>query len=158
MTFYGDPFKDAEGWSEENQIGRLWNRFNILWDKGGEWKEHVVDRGVAYEVHVEPEEYPETKEFYVMVGVQVEAVEPLPLELSLKVLPPTAYAAFTLKGSEITSNWPERIYREWLPNSAYEEAHKFTVERYGPNFKGMDDPESEMEVWVPIRPKQGAVG
>jgi AraC family transcriptional regulator len=158
MTFYGDPFRDTEGWSEENKIGRLWNRFNAFWDKGGEWLKHVVDPSVGYEVHIEPEDYAETKEFYVMVGVQVEAVDTLPLELSLKVLPSTTYAVFTLKGSEITSNWPDKIYKEWLPNSAYEEAHKFTVERYGPTFKGMDNPESELEVWVPIRPKTDVVG
>ncbi len=24
MVFYGNPFEEAEGWSQENQIGRLW--------------------------------------------------------------------------------------------------------------------------------------
>lgn len=156
MTFYGDPFKDTEGWSEENEIGRLWNRFNAFWDEGGEWRRHVADPSVAYEVHIEPEEYTKTKEFYVMVGVQVGEVHPLPLELSFKMLPSTTYAVFTLKGSEITSNWPDTIYKEWLPTSGYEEAYKFTVERYGPSFEGMKDPDSELEVWVPIRPKKGA--
>jgi AraC family transcriptional regulator len=154
MSFYGDPFKDAEGWSEENEIGRLWHRFNVFWDKGGEWREHVVDPGVAYEVHIEPEDYSETNCFYVMVGVQVEEVEHLPLELVFRVLPSTTYAVFTLKGSEITSNWPDEIYEQWLPSSAYEEAQKFTIERYGPGFRGMDDPESKLDICVPIRPKQ----
>jgi hypothetical protein len=38
-----------------------------------------------------------------------------------------------------------------LPHSAYEEAHTFTVGYYGPNFKGMDDPESEWEIHVSVR-------
>ena len=151
MVFYGDPFTDAEGWSQENEIGKLWQRFNAVWDAKRDLIKNVVDPHVGYEVHIKPEEYAETKNFYVMVGVEVDKVEPLPLELSLKLLPPTTYAVFSLKGSEITSNWPDRIYKEWLPNSAYEEAHKFTIECYGPDFKGMDDPESEIEIHVPVK-------
>jgi AraC family transcriptional regulator len=87
-----------------------------------------------------------------MVGVEVSDLEGLPLELSIKVLPAGTYAVFTLQGTEITSNWPDTIYKGWLPQSGYEEAHKFTVERYdGERFKGVDDPESELEIWVPIR-------
>jgi DNA gyrase inhibitor GyrI len=55
--------------------------------------------------------------------------------------------------SEITSNWPDKIYREWLNHSTYEEAHRFTVEYYGSNFRGMDDLESELEIHVPVRPR-----
>jgi AraC family transcriptional regulator len=153
-VFYGDPFESPGGWSEENEIGKLWRRFNTLWDAKRDLIKNVTNPNVGYEVHIEPEEYAETKNFYVMVGVQVDRVEPLPLELSFKVLPATTYAVFTLKGREITSDWPDRIYREWLPNSAYEEAYKFTVEYYGPNFKGMGDPESELEIHVPVKPKQ----
>jgi len=155
MVFYGDPVGSAGGWSQENEIGKLWTRFNTFWDAKQELIRNVVAPNVGYEVHIEPEEYAETRNFYVMVGVQVDKVQPLPLELSFKVLPATTYAVFTLRGSEITSNWPDRIYQEWLPNSAYEEAHKFTVEYYGPGFKGMDDPESELEIHVPVKPKQG---
>jgi len=156
MVFYGDPFKDTEGWSEENEIGKLWGKFNAVWDRGGEWTEGVVDPNVGYEVHIEPEDYAETKAFYVMVGVQMEEVRRLPLELFIKVLPSTTYAVFTLKGSEIASNWPDKIYKEWLPESDYEEAYKVTIERYGPSFQGTDDPESELEIWVPVRPKRDA--
>jgi hypothetical protein len=60
---------------------------------------------------------------------------------------------FTAKGSEVTSNWPDKIYKEWLPHSAYEEAHKVTLEYHGLNFKGMDDAESEWEIHVPVGPR-----
>jgi AraC family transcriptional regulator len=153
MVFYGDPFRGAESWSQENEIGRLWKRFNALWDAKRDLIRSVSVSDAGYEVHIEPEEYDETKNFYVMMGVQVDRVEPPPLELSFKVLPATTYVVFTLRGSEIRSNWPSRIYKEWLPDSSYEEAHKFTVEYYAPNFSGMDDPESELEVHVPVRPR-----
>jgi AraC family transcriptional regulator len=151
MGFYGDPFQGGEGWSQENEIGKLWNRFNTLWDAKQEQIPNIVDPNVGYEVHIEPAEYGETKRFYVMVGIEVSQAAFAPLELSFKVLPPTTYALFTLKGPEIRSNWPDAIYKEWLPGSGYEEAFKFTVERYGEKFRGPEDPESELEILVPIR-------
>ena len=154
MVFYGDPFAGGEGWSQENEIGRLWGRFNRFWDDRQADIRHVVDGSVGFELHVEPVEYAETKCFYVMVGVEISDLAGLPLELSVKVLPAGTYAVFTLRGPEITSNWPDAIYKGWLPGSGYEEAHKFTVERYdGERFKGVQDPESELDIWVPVKKK-----
>jgi len=146
MVFYGDPFKKERGWSQENEIGKLWKRFVP--------KEKTIKNRIgkgAYEVHIEPEEYEETKKFYVLVGVEAEKANDLPLEMFVKVLPPTKYAVFTLKGKEITSNWPDMIYKEWLPNSGYEEAYKFTIEYYDDRFKGTDDPESELDIYIPVK-------
>ena len=150
MTFYGDPFGQEEGWSEGNEIGKLWSRFNAFFDRGGPWRALVVDDQVGYEVHIEPIEHAETKAFYVMVGVEVKGVEGLPPELGLRVLPPMTWAVCTLKGAEIASNWPDEIYQKWLPSSGYREALKITIERYDSRFKGPKDPESELEIWVPI--------
>jgi AraC family transcriptional regulator len=153
MVYYGDPFATGGGWSQENEIGKLWARFNTFWDEHRAEIRHVVNPNAGYELHVEPIEYAETQNFYVMVGVEIAEIEDLPLELSVKVLPAGTYATFTLRGAEITSNWPDAIYREWLPGSGYQEKHKFTVERYdGERFKGMDDPQSELDILVPIAP------
>jgi AraC family transcriptional regulator len=149
MVFYGDPFKGGEGWSEENEIGKLWTRFIA--------KEELIENRVGeggYEVHIEPEEYKNTRNFYVFVGVEIEEVTEVPHEMFVKVLPPTTYAVFTFKGEEIGSNWPESIYKEWLPGSPYKEAHKYLIEYYdGTRFKGMDNPESELDVYVPVKKK-----
>jgi len=149
MVFYGDPFNGGEGWSAENEIGRLWTRFVA--------KEELIKNRIGeagYEVHIEPEEYKDTKNFYVFVGVEVEEADEVPHEMFVKVLPPTTYAVFTFKGEEIRSNWPESIYKEWLAASPYEEAHKYLVEYYDPRrFKGMDNPESELDVYVPVKQK-----
>jgi len=146
MVFYGDPFKNQAGWSQENEIGKLWKRF-VAREKT--IKNRVGNGG--YEVHIEPEEYEETKNYYVFVGVEVEKIENLPLEMFTKILPATKYAVFTLKGREITSNWQDKIYKEWLPQSGYEEAHKFTIEYYDDRFKGIDNTESELDIYVPIK-------
>lgn len=154
MTFYGDPFKDVKDWSSENEIGKLWGRFSKVWDAKKDEVAGVVDPDAGYEVHYEPEEYGETKNFYVSVGVEVSQVAAVPLEFSFKVLPAATYAVFTLRGKEITSNWPDRIFKEWMPGSGYEEAHKYLIECYGPKFKGPDDPESELVIRVPVRRKE----
>jgi len=146
MVFYGDPFKNQAGWSQENEIGKLWKRFVA---KEKTIKNRVENGG--YEVHIEPEEYKETKNYYVFVGVEVEKVEKLPLEMFTKILPASKYAVFTLKGKEITSNWQNKIYKEWLPQSGYEEAHKFLIECYDDRFKGIDNSESELDIYVPIK-------
>jgi hypothetical protein len=30
MAFHGDPFQSAEGWSQSDEIGKLWKRFSPL--------------------------------------------------------------------------------------------------------------------------------
>lgn len=150
MVFYGDPFKDAGGWSKENEIGKLWDRFIKMSDS----VKNVCGHG-AYEVHIEPDEYSETKKYYVFVGVEVDRVEDVPPEMFVKVFPPTKYAVFTFKGQEINSDWGDKIFKEWLPAAGYEEASKFVFEYYDDDrFKGMDRiEESELDVYVPVREK-----
>ena len=57
FSFFGDPFKFSGGWTEENEIGRLWVRFMAYWEQHGSEVRHLVDPDVMYEVHVE---HPET--------------------------------------------------------------------------------------------------
>ena len=55
---------------------------------------------------------------------------------------------------EMTKNWGDAIYKEWLPSSDYEEAFQCTIERYDEDrFKGWGDPDSEVEIWVPVKAK-----
>ncbi len=146
MVFYGDPFKDARGWSEENEIGKLWTRF-VAREK---LIKNVTGHG-GYEVHIEPEEYEDTKKYYVFVGVKVGQVEDLPLEMFTKILPAGTYAVFTLKGEQITSDWTKAIYEEWLPGSGYRERDKFLIEYYDEKrFQGMDNPESQLDIYLPV--------
>jgi hypothetical protein len=35
MVFYGDPFAVGDGWSEENEIGKLWGDKDPLWYQVG---------------------------------------------------------------------------------------------------------------------------
>ena len=98
MVFYGDPFKQVQGWSDENQIGRLWTRFNGYWEAHPELFEHVIEPTVGYEVHVGTDEYDETREYYVFVGAEVPSFESVPPVTFGKVLEAGTYALVHAQG------------------------------------------------------------
>ena len=155
MVYYGNPFKETDVAPEQNEVGKLWGRFNRYWDSHQEAFKHMVNPKVAWELHIATDEYDETKEYFVMVGVEMSKIEDLTAPIFCKVLPAGPYAVFTLKGEQMTGNWGTAIYEEWLPSSAYEEAYSCTLERYDEDrFKGWGDPESEIEIWVPVKAKE----
>jgi len=150
MDFYGDPFTKAKGWSEQNEIGRLWTRFTSF-RKKNEGKIKWVSDG-SYEVWIGMDEPEGSKNKYIFVGGDVESVKNLPLELVAKILPRTQYAVFTIEGKEIKSDWSGKIYKEWLPESGYKEAYPFLIEYYDKKrFKGMDNEDSELDIYLPIK-------
>jgi len=151
LGFFGDPFKLSGGWTEENEIGRLWKRFMAYLAQHRQHIQHITTDAVAYEVHVEHEETALTGEHEVFVGLEVDKLQDVPVELSVKVLPPTTYAVFTLEGEQITSDWHKMIY-EWMSRSGYQSAHAYSVQRYDERFKDVQHiDESVLEVYVPVK-------
>lgn len=156
LNFFGDPFQEADGWSEENAIGRLWQRFMRL----SEFSQAELNArkigDFAYEVHIETPETPISGAYEVFVGVQVESLfDDIP-HLVFKQLPNTKYALFTLKGKEINGNWTEIIFEDWLKTSPYESSAPYIIERYDERFKGIDQiDESIIDVLVPIKERIG---
>ncbi|WP_236950999.1 MULTISPECIES: GyrI-like domain-containing protein [Methanobacterium] len=152
-VYYGDPFHSNEEWSVNNEIGVLWGRFYKLYGELGDVLQKGAVGDVAYELHLQPEDYPETGKFYVYVGIEVENLDEMPIEMFCKALPPTKYAVFTFKGEDMFSGG-EYIWNEWLSRSKYDEAHPFMILAYHKNrYKGMEDPESEVDFLVPIKNK-----
>jgi predicted transcriptional regulator YdeE len=156
MSYYG-PLT-GEGWSRENPIGQLWQRFNEFFDRTPAFTEsRVVNPGIGYEIGIwNEEEYQESKCFYVFVGVEVDRLHDMPLELVGKVLPAGTYAHMTPQGKGI-STWERAFYEEWLPGSGYRvQAHnnyQFQIQAYEEGrFHGLGDQleESEIDVYVPV--------
>lgn len=155
FSFFGDPFADSGGWTEGNEIGRLWQRLMAYLQTRGSRIRHLCEPGVMYEVHVIDEEAMVRGHFQVFAGLEVDALEDVPTELLVKVLPSTTYAVFTLRGAEILSDWTKVIDEGWLAGSPYEQAHSFGFQRYDARFKGVDQIEdSVLEAWVPIRRRE----
>ena len=155
FDFFGDPFAFSDGWSMDNEIGRLWQRFMTFFAAHDNHIPGMTGEQAMVEVHVE---HPETRSkgvFEVFVGVPVEACDALPVELVVKVLPPVQYAIFTLRGEAITGDWGRDIYQEWLPRSAYREAYPFSFQYYDERFKGLERvEESVLDVYVPVAPRE----
>lgn len=151
LSFFGDPFGLSAEWTEENEIGRLWNRlFSYLADNSHRIQ-HIKQGQTFYEVHIQHAETTAKGHFEIFVGLEIKKAAGIPVELLVKVLPPTRYAVFTLKGAEIPSDWPQMIYQEWLPTSGYQEAFPYNFQLYDHRFKGLENvEESVIDVYVPI--------
>ncbi len=93
----------------------------------------------------------ESGKFFYMPSVQVDSFDDLPVEMSLKIIPPAKYAVFTHKG--IPSTISETItaaYDKWIPESGYKVDRSYDFEYYDDRFKP-DSNESEIDIYIPIK-------
>ena len=74
----------------------------------------------------------------------------VPAEMEPFTLLGGLYAVFTLKGHDTTIF--DYIFRTWLPNSDYDLDNRPHFEILGAKYK-KDDPNSEEEIWIPIKEK-----
>ncbi len=152
LSFYGNPFAGGAGWTDENEIGRLWKRFMGLLEADPQAIKNRVDPDVSIEFHHETAETKEKGFFELVIGVPVSRLEDVPLECIVKVLPAGNHMVFTLEGDEIRSDWPHAIHEDHLPKLGYESAHPFIWEQYDSRFRGLDRiGESELDIYVPVR-------
>ncbi len=152
MSFYGDPFSQVSGWSEDNEIGILCTRFIAFCSQNPTAIKHVLDPDVFLEIHVETDETAKKGFYEVFVGLRVSKLEDVPIKCVLKILPATQYAVFTLKGEQITADWGKLIYSDWMPSSGYCMSFKYGIQYYDSRFKGLDKiEESTLDVYVPIK-------
>lgn len=150
MSFFGDPFDTSDVWTEENQIGRLWQRFMGYFQQNADAIKHKTPDNALYEVHIY---HPETMEkglFEVFVGLEVEQLEAVPVDLVVKILPASEYAIFTLTGNQIASDWDMEI-EEWFFRSEYQRNHPFSFQYYDERFKGVENiSTSILDVYIPV--------
>jgi len=86
-----------------------------------------------------------------MPSIQVNSFDDLPVEMSLKIIPPAKYAVFTHKG--IPSAISETItaaYEKWIPESGYKADRSYDFEFYDERF-APDSKESEIDIFIPVR-------
>jgi AraC family transcriptional regulator len=134
----------------KNKTAELWRSFMM---QRMEIKNAVgTDR---YSLQLLPENYftnfnPATP-FEKWAAVEVENFDAVPEGMETFTLPGGLYAVFAHKGGP--AKGPEifrYIFGEWLPKSGYTSDNRPQFELLGEKYKG-DDPESEEEIWIPIR-------
>lgn len=93
------------------------------------------------------------REFTKWALIEVTDFDNVPTEVETFLLPAGQYAVFIHKGdSKEFYKTSQYIYGVWLPNSAYVLDDRPHFEILGEKTK-KDDPDSEEEVWIPIKVK-----
>lgn len=93
-------------------------------------------------------------EFEKWAATEVSSFDEIPADMKPYTLAGGLYAVFIHKG--LPSDFPETfqfIYNSWLPSSGYVVDKREHFEILGDKYKN-NDPTSEEEVWVPIKPKE----
>jgi AraC family transcriptional regulator len=106
---------------------------------------------VGYGVEYYTEEFEKEHKWFYMACGEVENLNNIPSSMVGKVIPAHKYAVFTSEGStsELHKIF-QYAYHEWLPKSKYKIADWFDLEYYDERFKGADDPESEIDIYIPV--------
>lgn len=92
------------------------------------------------------------QEFEKWAVVEVSDFETIPEGMESFVLPGGLYAVFHYKGSSTDTRIFAYIFGAWLPESVYILDHRPHFEILGSKYKN-NDPDSEEEIWIPIRPR-----
>jgi AraC family transcriptional regulator len=96
-----------------------------------------------------------TNEFEKWAAVEVSDFENIPNDMETYKLIGGLYAVFDYKGSSNDQSIFLYIFGSWLPNSDYNLDDRPHFEVLGDKYKN-NDPTSEEEIWIPIKPKQKA--
>ncbi|HEU4789135.1 MAG TPA: GyrI-like domain-containing protein [Flavobacterium sp.] len=83
--------------------------------------------------------------------LEVSDFDNIPAEMESFTLSDGLYAVFELKGHDIVIF--DYIFRTWIPNSKYNLDNRPHFEILGAKYK-KDDPNSEEEIWIPIKGKK----
>ena len=150
--FFGDPFHQAKEWSYENEIGKLWSRFMSLTKKYGSLLQKISpDPFIGYELHLEPEEFMKTNQYYIMVGIETREIDQIPLEFFSKSLPATDYLEFTTQMANKNAQG-SYIFQKWMPKNKIKQRYPFIIQRYdSKRYRGLEDPSSEIDWLIPIQ-------
>lgn len=152
MSFYGDPFRQAEDWSADNEIGRLSSRYMKFRRKNTENLDPILFSDDFYEVHIYTDESSAKGFFEVFVGQILKSIQPVPLDLSIKVLPSGDYAVFNLVGEQIITDWYKDI-DGLLKQNGWQRSNSYFFQVYDERFKGMQHiAESELSAYIPVEP------
>jgi len=91
-------------------------------------------------------------EFEKWAAIEVADFRRIPEEMETYILPGGLYAIFHYKGSSTDTGIFQYIFETWLPGSNYMADNRPHFEVLGEKYKN-NDPSSEEEIWIPVRPK-----
>ena len=135
-----------------NKTSELWQSFMPKKnDIANKLNNEVISMQVYSATHFS--DFKPTNEFEKWATVEVANFENLLSEMEVFTLSGGLYAVFDYIGSSSDSSIFQYIYGSWLPNSEYDLDDRPHFEVLGEKYKN-NDPTSEEEIWIPIKPKQ----
>ncbi len=135
-----------------NKTGELWQSFMPKKkDIANKLNNEVISMQVYSSTHFS--DFKPSNEFEKWATVEVADFENLQSEMEEFTLSGGLYAVFDYIGSSSDSSIFQYIYGSWLPNSEYDLDDRPHFEVLGEKYKN-NDPTSEEEIWIPIKPKQ----
>ncbi|RXG20782.1 GyrI-like domain-containing protein [Leeuwenhoekiella aequorea] len=137
------------------------NDTSILWSKFMPRHKEISNRiGThfyslqKYPLNLDAKKFTPKTKFERWAAVEVSSFDSVPNEMQKTLIEAGTYAVFVHKGTVAqfakTFNY---IYTTWLPNSIYEIDDRAHFEFLGDTYYGPNNPESEEEIWLPIKKK-----
>lgn len=135
-----------------NRTGELWQSFM---PKRSEISNNVSNDMISMQVYkpMHFADFKPTNEFEKWATVEVTNFESVPTDMETFLLAGGLYAVFDYKGSSNDPSIFQFIFGTWLPSSEYFLDDRPHFEILGDKYKN-NDPTSEEEIWIPIKPKQ----
>lgn len=136
-----------------NKTGELWQSFM---PRRKEIQNSLTSDLISMQVYDRPMEPGNfNQEFEKWASIEVADFDTLPDGMESFVLTGGLYAVFHYTGSSTDTTIFQYIFGTWLPHSKYVLDTRPHFEILGDKYKNMD-PNSEEDIWIPIRPKDNA--
>jgi len=135
----------------DNKTGELWKNFM---PRRKEITNNLTNNFISMAVYKPTHftDFKPTNEFEKWASVEVSVFDSIPNNMEKFILPGGLYAVFDYKGSSNDLSIFQYIFGTWLPNSDYLLDDRPHFEMLGEKYKN-GDPNSEEEIWIPIRHK-----
>lgn len=134
-----------------NKVADLWKGFM---PERQEIKNNLSNELVSVAVYP-PDHFSDfkpTNEFEKWAAVEVLEFDQVPPGMDTLILTGGLYAVFDYKGPSADNSIYQYIYSNWIPNSSYVLDDRPHFEVLGEKYKN-NHPESEEEIWIPIKAK-----
>jgi AraC family transcriptional regulator len=135
-----------------NNTRELWKSFM---PRRQEIKNHLTNDFISMQVYDQSFDFKNFdlyKKFEKWAAIEVSNFEIIPEGFDSYEIPAGLYAVFSYKGLSTDTEIFQYIFGTWLPGSKFALDSRPHFEILGEKYKN-DDPSSEEEIWIPIKPK-----
>jgi len=135
----------------QNKTGELWQHFMPR-------RREIQNRSTADVLSVNLygkdyfAEFKPDREFEKWAAAEVTSITDIPHGMDTLEIPSGLYAVFSYKGLSTDNSIYQYIFSVWLPNSDFRLDHRPHFEILGKKYRN-NDPNSEEEIWIPVRKK-----